>query len=316
MTQLPLSIVIVSWNVREPLLRCLQALPEAAEGIAYEVIVVDNASEDGTAAAVQRSFPEVTMKANQRNLFYTAAANQGLALARGRYILLMNPDMFPHPHSITRLLRYAEAHPRAGLLGPRIFDARGRDDWRTGRDYPTPWSEFVDWSGLARLFSHLPFLLKNRRLAYDRAQSSTVPLLSGACLLFPPKLPASLRQFDSGFLMYGEDIDLCRRIERAGFQKVLVADAHMTHIGGVSSSQRPAATALMAVMAMNQYFRKWRSRPAAWLHRALLGLIGLTKAAVFCTGSLINARWRKRCWIYGRILSWAILGKSETAVLG
>ena len=316
MTPPQLSIVIVSWNVREPLLRCLQALPAAVEELSYEVIVVDNASEDGTVAAVQSFFPEVKVKVNQRNLFYAAAANQGLALANGSYILLMNPDMLPHPHSIARLLRYAEAHPRAGLLGPRIFDARGQDDWRTGREYPTPWSEFVDWSGLAHLFSFMPFLLKNRRLAYDRGQSSAVPLLSGACLLFPPQLPASLRQFDPGFLMYGEDIDLCRRIDRARLQKILVSDARMTHIGGASSKQQPVITALLAVVAMNRYFHQWDGRLTAWLHRALMGLISLTKTAVFCTGSVIHAQWRKRCRIYRRILNWAILGAARNVILG
>ena len=316
MTQLQLSIIIISWNVREPLLRCLQALPEAVEDLPYEVIVVDNASEDGTVKAVQSAFPEARMRVNQRNLFYTAAANQGLALARGRYALLLNPDMIPHPHSIVRLIRYAESHPEAGLLGPRIFDAAGRDDWRTGRHYPTPWSEFVDWSGLARPFSFMSFLLKNRRLAYDRGHSSAVPLLSGACLLFPPQLPASLRQFDPGFLMYGEDIDLCQRMDRAGFQKILVSDARMTHIGGVSSSQLPMETALLAVVAMNRYFRKWDGRPIALLHRALMGLIGLAKTAIFCTGSLTNARWRRKCRIYQRILNWAILEASKTTILG
>ncbi len=302
------SVVIVSWRVREHLARCLAALPAAAGGLSYEVIVVDNASGDGSVEMVRARFPDVRLVANDVNLLYTAAANQGLALARGRYALLLNPDAILHPGGMARLVRCAEAHPEAGLLGPRIFDAAGRDDWRTGRRYPTPWSEFVDWSGVGRWFSFVPFLVKNRQLAYDRGRTSAVPLLSGACLLFSPQLPASLRQLDPNYPMYGEDIDLCRRVDRAGFQKILVGDALMTHIGGASSSQQPVESALWAVVAMNRYFRQWDGRSAARRHRALMSLVGLMKSAIFCLGGLFISRWRRSCLLYCRLLRWSILG--------
>jgi len=309
-----ISIIIVSWNVRAHALQCLKALPAAVDGIPYEVILVDNASADGTVAAVQASFPEVRLVENKHNLLYTAAANQGLALARGRYALLLNPDVIAHPHSIARLWRYAEAHPEAGLLGPRILDATGRDDWRTGRDYPTPWSEFVDWSGLGRWFSFLPILVKNRRLTYDRRHSSPAPLLSGACLLFPPHLPPHLRRLTPNFPMYGEDIDLCRRLECAGLERIFVADSRITHIGGVSSEQMPADAALMAVRAMNRYFQKWEGETAARRHRALLGLTSLVKSAIFCTGAILNARWRRQCTLYRLILKWALDARTDAAI--
>jgi len=309
MTAPEISIIIVSWNVRAHVQRCLQALPAAMGDAPYEIILVDNASSDGTTALVRAQFPDVRLVANDRNLLYTAAANQGLALVRGRYALLLNPDVLPHPGSIARLIRYAEANREAGLLGPRIFDASGGDDWRTGRAYPSPWSEFLDWSGLGQRFSFAPILVKNRRLAYDRSVTSAVPLLSGACLLFSRHLPTPLRKLNPEFPMYGEDIDLCRRIDRAGFQKILVADARVTHVGGASSSQRPAESALMAVMAMNRYFRKWDGSFAAWLHRALLGLTGLVKTTLFCIGALVNARWRRGCSVYWRILRWAAINR-------
>ena len=307
------SVVIVSWRVRAHLQRCLQALPAAMGDLSYEVIVVDNDSGDGTVEMVRRLFPDVRLVVNERNLLYTAGANQGLALASGRYALLLNPDMVPHPHSVARLVEYAEAHPKAGLMGPRIFDASGRDDWRTGRDFPTPWSEFVDWSGLGR-FSFLPFLVKNRRLSYDRKRTEGAPLLSGACLLLSPRLSPPLRYFDPIFSMYGEDIDLCRRVQQAGFSVVLAADARMTHIGGASSRQRPVASALMAVDAMNLYFEIWNGRRAAWLHRALLGLAALFKTSVFCPLCLVQPAVCTRCQVYRHLLRWAVCGwrKIET----
>ena len=313
MQQPEISIIIVTWNVREHLLRCLRALPAAVEDVSYEVIVVDNASEDGSAEAVKQQFPEVRLVVNSCNALYTRAANQGLALACGRYRLLLNPDVVPHPGSIARLVRYAEAHPGVGLLGPRILDASGRDDWRTGRYYPTPWSEFVDWSGLGRWFSFLPFLVKNRRLKYDRSCNSAVPLLSGACLLFPPLLPAPLRQLNPDFPMYGEDIDLCRRMDAAGFRKMLVGEAQMIHIGGASSAQQPAKNALLAVLAMNQYFRKWDGMAAAWGHRALLGLVALAKVMFFCCGSMMRRCCQRGCDSYRPILVWAVSGYRDDA---
>ena len=299
------SIIIVSWNVREHLRRCLQALPAAAAGIDYEVIVVDNASEDGTAAMVREAFPMVQLVVNETNTLYTAAANQGLARARCRMQMLLNPDVIPHPGSIARLVRYAEAHPEAGLLGPRIVDALGRVDWRTGRDFPTPWSEFVDWSGLGRWFQASIFV-KNRRLDYDRSQTAAVSLLSGACLLFPAHLPAYLRRLDSRYPMYGEDIDLCRRIRRADLQCVLVAEAEMTHIGGASSQQTPVFAAIQAVSAMNRYFREWDGDITARWHRLLMGWIALGKVLVFCLPSVLSRRLRSACAIYRAIAHWAI----------
>ncbi len=301
-----LSIVIVSWNVRWHLQRCLQALPAAAKDVDYEVIVVDNASEDGTAAMVRARFPQVRLVVNETNVLYTRAANQGLALARGRMQLLLNPDVLPHPGSIARLAHYAATHPQAGLLGPRIFAPSGRDDWRTGREFPTPWSEFVDWSGIGRWLP-LSFFVKNRRLEYDRGRTSAVPLLSGACFLFPAHLPSPLRQLNPDYPMYGEDIDLCRRVWRAGLQCVLVAEAEMTHVGGASSGQRPALAAVMAVSAMNRYFREWHGARSARWHRFLMGWVAWIKSFVFCILGVVSARARRGCAVYRALLRWALL---------
>ncbi len=299
------SVVVVSWQVRAFVQRCLAALPAALAGVSYEVILVDNASQDGTVAMVRERFPDVVVLENEVNVLYTRAANQGMARARARYVLLLNPDVVAHPGSLAYLVQYAEAHPEAGLLGPRILNAEGEDDWRTGRAFPTPWSEFMDWSGAGRWFSFLPFLLKNRRLHYDRRSTSAVPLLSGACLLFSFQLPLNLRKLNPEFVLYGEDIDLCRRVANAGWRRVLVAESVITHTGAASSQQRPALAALMAIIAMNRYFRLWEGKKAAWLHRALLGLVGLFKTGLFCAGGPLRPAWHKKCALYRLVLCWA-----------
>lgn len=277
MNALDLSVIIVSWNVAAHLERCLQALPAAVTPVyRWETIVVDNGSEDGTVEQVRSHFPAVCVIANKDNRLYTAAANQGLAAAAGRHLLLLNPDTAPQPGSLGELVRYADEHPKAGLLGPRIVDALGRDDLRTGRHLPTPWSETLEWSGLSRRFPRNRWLSANLRPGFDRGQTGPVPLLSGACLLFSEHLPADLRLLDPGFPMYGEDVDLCRRVQERGFATVLVAGALVGHSGGESSRQDSARAALLAVEGVHRYFRRWSGRAAARRHR--LGMAGVAAA--------------------------------------
>ena len=311
MTRLDLSVIIVSWNVREHLLRCLSALP-AAITVAYrwEVIVVDNASADGSVEAVRLQFGQARVIANPSNRLYTAAANQGLDAASGRHYLILNPDTIPQPESIARLLAYAEAHAEAGLVGPRIVDADGHDDLLTGRHFPTPCSEFADWLGLTNRFSHHRWLSPNLRPDYDRRQTAPVPLLSGACLLLPERLPAQMRRFDSAYRMYGEDVDLCRRVQAAGLQMSLVGDAVIVHLGAESSRQAKLQSNLLAVDGSNRYFRRWHGAGSARWHRLLMAVVAVVKCVVLIPpalwGSKPDASQQRR--MYSALFRWALHG--------
>ncbi len=304
-----LSIVIVSWNVREALLSCLAALPEAvSDAYHYEIIVVDNASSDGSVSTVRAAFPAVSVIANSSNRLYTAAANQGLAAASGRHLLLLNPDTIPQPGSLARLLSYADDHPNAGLLGPRIIGPDGRDDLRTGRHYPTPWSETLDWLGLSRRFPRHPLLAANLRPDFSREITTSVPLLSGACLLFNQRLPSPLRRLDEHFPMYGEDVDLCRRVQQAGYETVLVGDAVIVHTGGQSSRQASLLTALFAVEGVHRYFLRWHGRGAARRHRLGMAVVAVVKWVAFSLLGFIgletNPVYQRR--LHQALLAWAM----------
>lgn len=315
MTAPDLSVIIVSWNVADSLERCLQALPAAVTpAYLYETIVVDNGSEDGTVERVRSQFPDVRIVANMENRLYTAAANQGLAAAAGRHLLLLNPDTTPQPGSLAELVRFADGHPQAGVLGPRIVNALGQDDVRTGRHLPTPWSESLEWSGLSRRFPRNRWLAANLRPGFDRGQTGPVPLLSGACLLLSAHLPAGLRLLDPDFPMYGEDVDLCRRVQTAGFATVLVAGALIVHAGGESSRQDSEWAALLAVDGVHRYFRRWLGRGAARRHR--LGMAGVA-AAKWLAFSLLGAVGREadpgyQRRIHAELWRWAV-GRSGRA---
>ncbi len=309
-----LSVVIVSWNVADQLMACLAALPAAlTNAYRWETIVVDNGSQDGTAARLQTAFPEVRLIANGENRLYTAAANQGLVSARGRHLLLLNPDTTPQAGSLARLVRYADEHPGAGLLGPRIVDAQGRDDPRTGRRLPTPWSETLEWSGLTRRFPRQRWLAANLRPGFDRSQTGPVPLLSGACLLLSARLPSGLRQLDPHFPMYGEDVDLCRRVQAAGFATVLVGDAIIVHAGGESSRQDSTRAALLAVEGVHLYFRRWLGEAAAHRHRLGMAAVAAGKWWAF---SLLGLLGREPDPAYQRrfhagLWHWAVRGPAH-----
>ncbi len=313
MTKPDLSIVIVSWNVRDSLLRCLAALPAAIEPCDWEAIIIDNASSDGSAEEVQRCFPEMRVIANAHNRLYTAAANQGLAAASGRHLLLLNPDTLPRPSSLAHLVRYADHHVEAGLLGPRILDLQNHDDLRTARHYPTAWSEMLIWSGLTMRFPHHPLLAANLRPTYDRSQTGPVPLLSGACLLLSEHLTPDLRRLQPTFPMYGEDVDLSRRIQDAGYQTILVAKAIVIHAGAESSRQAPMRTALLAVDGANRYLRVWQGRGAARRHRLGMAMVAVGKWLGFSLLGLMGreAHPARQRQLHSALLRWAWCGRLE-----
>jgi GT2 family glycosyltransferase len=316
MTAPDLSVIIVSWNVCARLERCLAALPAAiTPACSSETIVIDNASDDGSQAMLEQRGPQIRLIANPHNRLYTAAANQGLAAACGRHLLLLNPDTLPHPGSLARLIAYADAHPSAGLLGPRILDAHGRDDLRTGRLYPTPLSEALDWVGLTRRFPHHRLMAANLRPDFERGQIASVPLLSGACLLLNQSLPPDLRRLDPSFPMYGEDVDLSRRIQAAGYETVLVGDALIEHTGGESSRLAAQRSALMAVAGVQRYFRRWSGAGAAYRHRLGMAVVAIVKWGAFSLLGLLGRESQPASQrrLHADLLRWALREQGEIA---
>ncbi|MCP4166255.1 MAG: glycosyltransferase family 2 protein [Chloroflexi bacterium] len=309
------SIVIVSWNVRRHLLRCLQTLPSAlGTTLSWEAIVVDNASRDGSARAVREQFSGIHVIANTQNRLYTAAANQGLTVAQGRHLLLLNPDTIPKSDSLKRLIDFAELNPSVGLLGPRIVDETDRDDLRTGRHYPTPWSECLDWAGITRRFPKSRFWAANLRPHYDRAHTAAVPLLSGACLLLPEHVSASLRKLDMHYPMYAEDVDLSRRVQQSGYRTVLVGDAIIVHAGGQSSRQNSTHAALLAADGIQRYFRQWHGAKAARRHRLGIACIALVKWLVFIISCILKPHsvYVEDKGLHGKLVRWALCFSPDT----
>jgi len=297
-----LSVVIVSWNVREDLLRCLRSIGQNPPQAEYEVIVVDNAGSDGTAEAVHRQFPAVRLIANNENRGFAAANNQALEIAAGRYVFFLNPDTIVKPGSFDVLLDFMENNPNVGACGPRLLFEDGRLQ-STVRAFPT----FAGALHRHTIFKTLgifrpaynKWLLKN--FSYDKL--AEVDQVMGAALMVRKSVLDDLGGMDErNFFMYYEEVDLCYRIKQAQWRIMFVPDAEFVHLAGRSSEQIPAEKTIMAMTSLLRFFKKHRCRlccvPFAWIFKfafvvnemAALLIYGIVYSLTFlCPASKIRA---------------------------
>ncbi|RME81962.1 MAG: glycosyltransferase family 2 protein [Caldilineae bacterium] len=262
-----ISILIVSWNVRSLLLKCLQALPAAVgEGLTYEVIVVDNASDDGTVRAVRRKFPQVWTIANRENRGFTGGNNQAMAAAQGRYFLLLNPDTEPAPGSIAELHHYLETHPQVGIVGPRLRYADGSLQ-PSRRRFPTLATLFCESTVIQQYLPTLPMF--GRYIMADRPEDEPqeVDWLVGAALFVRREVYEQVGGLDETYFMYSEELDWCRRAREAGWQIAYDPAAEIIHHEGKSSEQEIAERHIRFFRSRVRYTRKFHGPIVAQLLR-------------------------------------------------
>jgi GT2 family glycosyltransferase len=236
-----LSIVIVSWNVREDLRECLQSLlrdeGSRLESGEIEIIVVDNASTDGTAEMVNLEFPRVKLLVNSQNLGYTKANNIGINHSRGKYILLLNPDTVVHQGALQALIDCAESHPEAGIIGAKLLNPDGSVQ-RSARSFPDIGAGLFRNTFLGRLFPNNPFVRRYLLADFGYDEVREVDWVSGAAMLVRRDLVERIGGLDERFWAYCEDVDLCWRAWQAGYKVLFCPNAVITHKVGRSSDQR------------------------------------------------------------------------------
>ena len=280
-----LSVIIVSWNVRDLLQRCLQALVPSSKFQAscsplnnlergtwnLELFVVDNASSDGSAAMVRQHFPQVQLIANESNLGFTHANNQGIAASQGRYVLLLNPDTAVVDDAVAMLLAFLEAHPDVGVVGPQLRYPDGSIQ-PSRRRFPTLATAFVESTVLQPLFAGSSLLRRYYLADQPDDVTQDVDWLVGACLLVRREAIAQAGPLDEGFFMYSEELDWCRRLKQAGWRIVYLPTAQVIHYEGKSSEQNLAARDIRFHSSKVRYFRKHHGVwPAQLLRLFLLG---------------------------------------------
>ena len=223
-TKFVVSALIVSNDVKPQLLQCLRAFYSTAD-VPVEAIVVDNASSDGSAAAVTDEFPQATVLRESQNLGYGGAANKGLERVRGRFILLLNPDVTVDPQAVGRLADFLLTRQDAGAVGPRILMPDGTLDPESRRSFPVPRSLFYRTVALSRMFPNSPRFGSHNMGHVDESEVHEIDAGTAACLMLRTAAIDRIGFFDPRYFMSGEDIDLCYRMKMGGWKVFYLPNA-------------------------------------------------------------------------------------------
>ena len=254
-----LSIIIVSYNVKQLLRECLDAVSLATAGFDSEVIIVDNASSDGSLEYLQPLFPQFRFIGSKLNLGFAKANNMALALAKGTYVLFLNPDTVIPPDSLKKCMRFMTDHPDAGALGVRMLNASGEFLKESKRGFPSPQVSLWKMTGLARLFPRSRIFAKYYLGHLDEHSIHPVDVLSGAFMFIRKEVLDRTGGFDERFFMYAEDIDLSHRIILAGFVNYYFPEVTILHYKG-ESTRKDFRYDRQFYLAMSQFVRKYYGR--------------------------------------------------------
>ncbi len=278
-----LSVIIVNWNTRDLLRACLRSLLEALPpGLHCEVLVVDNASSDASAALVATEFPNVRLFANTENRNYAGGNNQALRAATGEFQLLLNPDTeIPHG-TLDALVRFLREHPEAGAVSPALIFPDGRVQ-ESVRGFPTPTALVGELTGLARLLPRSRWGSYRPRSGGEDQPSPVEQPMASAFLLRKTALE-QVGLFDEQFSLFFNDVDLCYRLKRAGWEIYYDPRVQIVHIGGASTRQvRPEAIRRSHEGLRRFYAKHYRgqlSPPVYAAIQAAISLSGSVRAAL------------------------------------
>jgi GT2 family glycosyltransferase len=266
------SVVVVSFNTRDLLRECLNTLAAASAGVTHELIVVDNASRDDSAAMVAAEFPHARLIRSDVNLGFGGANNLGFAVAQGRYIVLLNSDAFLKPGTLLAAVKQMDADKRVGLAGAKLLS---RDDslQPSARMFPNVVQDFLILSGLADRYPKSRFFGRGDRTWADPNEAAEVDWVPGAFGIIRHEALTRIGFFDPRFFLYYEEVDLCKRIKQAGYSIKYWPNLEVVHLGGESSktlSHLSLSTAgsqltLWRMRSALLYYRKHHGRSGAWL---------------------------------------------------
>lgn len=251
-----ISVVIVSWNAKAYLEQCLNSLISGTSSCLLEIIVVDNASIDGSPEMVTAKFPNVKLIRNISNLGFAKANNVGITQSSGKYIALVNSDVKVLGNCVGDLAGYLGAHPNVGVVGPKILNG-DMSVQSSARRFPTLWNNFCEASGLARTFNKSQLLAGEHMLYFDYNNELQVDVLVGCFWLIRREAIEIVGLLDEGFFIYAEDVDWCRRCWSAGWEVRFWPGAEAIHYRGGSSANDPARFAVEQQRAVLRYWDKY-----------------------------------------------------------
>jgi len=282
-----LSVIIVNYNVKYFLEQCLRSVLKASKNIETEIFVVDNNSSDNSVEYLTPLFPEVTFIANKDNPGFSKANNQAIELAKGEYILLLNPDTVVGENTFSEVCRFMDEHPDAGALGVKMLDGAGNFLPESKRGFPSPWNSFCKMFGLSRLFPQSPFFSKYHLRYLDENQTHEVDVLAGAFMLLRKSVLDKIGLLDGAFFMYGEDIDLSYRITLGGYKNYYLP-IPITHYKG-ESTKKDIKYVKIFYQSMIIFFNKHYPH-CGKLYAALIYAAIFTRASIHALSILIRKK--------------------------
>jgi hypothetical protein len=275
-----LSIIIVNWNSKEYLIKCLVSIENEIKDLTKEIIIIDNNSSDDSVEMVKQSFPEVYLILNKENQGFAKANNSGIRASKGKYICLINSDVIVLKECLPKLFAFMENHKNVGLITPKMLDSDGK----TGQAmmlFPTLRNTLTRALALDSLFpkSHIcsSFIMSS----YDYNKTTAAEVLLGFFWMIRREAFEDVGLLDERFFIYAEDIDLCKRFYEKGWQNVYYAEAQVIHFGGASSSLQPIRFYLEMLRANMSYFKKHFGRKSILLYRLILLLHHVIRLYVY-----------------------------------
>jgi GT2 family glycosyltransferase len=263
-----ISVVIVSWNARDHLRECLSSVRKTADATVKEIIVIDNASSDGSSEMVAAEFRDVTLIRATENLGFARANNVALERATGTWLALINSDVVVHPNCFQQLVNYLESHDETGLVGPKLYGVDGEIQ-RSCRRLPTIWNTICRVFGLDNVLSRWPLFSGREMRHWNHDEQAEVEVISGCFWLARRDAIQEVGTLDERFFFYSEDVDWCRRFRDAGWKMVFVPNATAMHFGGGSSANAPFRYSVEMLRANLAYWKKHRGVVTVGLFYAL-----------------------------------------------
>lgn len=256
MYEYDISIIIVNYNVRDYLYKCLKSIEDATGNLSIQTIVVDNNSQDGSVAFLKPHFANVKFIESPENLGFGKANNLGFENALGKYFLILNPDTILQENTLSVMFDYMENHDEVGISVCKMLNADGSFQSACRRGFPTPWASFCKLFGLQSLFPKSQFFGRYNQTFKPIDETSYTEAVSGAFMFSRADVIKSVGGFDTDFFMYGEDIDLCYRIHKAGYKNAYIHSTSIIHYKGESSKRSNLDDIKIFYNAMDIFARK------------------------------------------------------------
>ncbi len=297
------SIIIVNWNTRQLLADCINDIKSYTHDLTYEIIVVDNASSDGSQEMVRTTFPDVHLIANTENVGFARANNQAIRGSRGRYVLLLNSDAFVRDQTIAQTVAFMDAHPDAGMVGCKLRYADGRLQ-PSCTTFPTLFTELLIATQLERLFPKSRLFGTYRMTYWNFNDIREVDVIMGAYMLVRATAIEQLGMLDESYFMYSEEVDWCYRFKQNGWKVYFYPYVEAIHLWGGSSKPVRVEMLIQLYLSRVAFFRRYYGTTSANLLKLIVGFSCLLRIGPGFWYYLLtaNAQQRQKHYAFRKLL--------------